>query len=85
MKADIKSAIEAAGLPKVHDATLSRKVNDTDGLVRALRGAPPESQKAVLDEVLGKGRFLAVPAAAGAGAAMTDEDREAMARMIRGN
>lgn len=82
MRDDISAAIEQAGLPKVTDATLTKKVKDTEGLVQALRGMPPENQKAALDAVLGKGRFLSVPAAAGLGATMTDEDRQAMAKAL---
>jgi hypothetical protein len=65
--------------------TLRDKANETLELVTALRGADDATRKAVLDTTLGKGgRFLAAPAA-GATAALSDqEQRDALARVLRG-
>ena len=68
MRADLVDAYKQAGMPPPSAAVLTKRVNETQPLIKALEGAPPDVQRRVLEATLGRPGFLAIPASVGLGA-----------------
>lgn len=83
MRADLQRAFAEAGAPLPDPADLARRVTRTHPFVDVLQDAAPEAQARALGKYLGKGGFLAVPAAVGAGASLSPEaDPQGLARAL---
>ena len=74
LRSDLMAAYQQAGIKPPSPNTLTTRINATRELMEIVKDAPPEIQQRALDTIRNGARYLAIPAAAGAGAAMLPDD-----------
>jgi len=68
MREDLVSAYKQSGVPAPRPADLTKRVNATHEVLKGLEKFPADVRRDVLQSLMGKSGFLAVPASVGLGA-----------------
>jgi len=65
MTAELATRYAAAGAPAVRPGQITQRTNQTRPVLEGLQGLPPEAQRQLLDRIMGRPGFLAMPFALG--------------------